>query len=423
MRSITRAAILGGLLSISVSWAGPAGAADAVPAASIWRVSGPEVSLRFAFPRQYVRLLGQPGKPLPATEAVARQVLAQSLVEQDHRPCPAVDLGYDLGRIEPLYLGPELMGFEMLFHCPHAQGALVLREQALSNRGVPQLALAALYVGAAPAVTRLVTGERGVEIAPGDTSRQPTAGSSALAYAWLGLRGLPGRGLHVLALGGLLLAVRRRGELAGLAAGLGAGYLAAAVASAAGGWVLARGPEAAFDGALVLLTAALLMGRTTGELKKPAWGLAAVAGMGAALALLRGQTSIALALAGAGLSGFSLLWLESLPGVCAARFSLAGVALGGVDGFALPLAAAPLHALVPLPAAGALGYNTGAALAALTLMALLTALRRGWQARAAPAGSTGSFKAFGGYWAYLPETADLLAAALSLAGTFQALTV
>lgn len=393
------------LTLMSSLWAAaPACAADAIPEAAIWRVSGPEVSLRFAFPRGAARLLAQPGKPVPATEAVARLVLAKSAVEQDHKPCPAVDLGYDLGRVEPLYLGPALMGFEMLFHCPRDAGSLVLREQALADLGVPQLGLTTVYAGTSPPVTRLTAGERGVQLPAG----QPK-GSSAFVYAWLGMQGLPGRGLRVLALCGLLLAVRRRGELIGLACGVSAGYLAAGIAAACG-WVLAPGPAAAFDGALVLLAAALVMGRATapGD-RKPALGLAAVAAVCALAALLRGQAPIAVTLAGAGLLSFSLLWLESLPGVCAARLALTGLALSAVDGFALPRAVAPLHTLVPLPAAGALGYNTGAAAAALLLLAVLTQLRRwaGTRARLVDA----------------PLLADMAATALCCAGAFQALTV
>lgn len=296
----------------------------------------------------------------------------------------------------------------MLFQCPHAQGTLVLREQALSDRGVPQMALAAVYAGTAPPVTRL-NPERGIEIPTG----QPPAASRALDYASLGLRGLPGRGLHLLALLGLLLTLRHRGERAGLAAGLGAGYLAAAV-GAAGGFVLAPGPEASFDGMLVLLAAALIMGRATGELKKPALGLAAVTALCAAVALLRGEGAISLTLAGAGMAGFSLLWLGSLPGVCAARLALAGLALGLVDGFALPMAAAPLHALVALPAAATLGYNSGAALTALGLAVLLNPLRRGLSACARGMA----------FWGYVdrPLLADLWAAVLACAGVFEVLT-
>jgi len=138
-----------------------------------------------------------------------------------------------------------------------------------------------------------------------------------------------------------------------------------------------------------------------------------VAGLCAAVALLRGEAAIAVTLGGAGLAGVSLLSLESLPGVCAARLALAGFALGAVDGFALPLAAAPLHTLVPLPAAGVLGYNTGAATAALVLVALLSALlvqgRRwaGMRARLLD----------------VPLLTDLAATALAAVGAFQVLTV
>lgn len=410
MRPLTQATIRAGLLlALALLWsAAPAGAAEVVASAAIWRVSGPEVSLRLAFPRDAVRLLGQPGKPLPATEAVARQVLAQSAVEQDHTPCQAVDLGYDLGRIEPLYLGPALSGFEMQFRCPHAQGSLVLREQALSGLTAPHLDVAAIYLGAAAPVTVLAAGARGIELAAG----KPAANSTLATYAGLGLVGLPGRLVCLATLGGLLLAVRQRAELIGLAAGVGAGYLAAGL-MAAGGWVLARGPAAAFEGALVLFAAALVMGRATGELRKPALGLAAVAGLCVLVALLRGQTAIALALAGAGLAGASLLSLESTSPVCAVRLALAGFALAAADGFALPLAAAPLHTLVPLPAAAALGYNTGAASAALLALALVTALflqsRRWLGARA--------------HLLDTPLLTDLAATALAAVGAFQVLTV
>jgi hypothetical protein len=383
----------------------PSSAAQPVVSATMWRVAGQEVTLRFAFLRQAVPLLGDPGKPPPATEAVGRRVLAGAAVEQDGQRCPAIDLGYDLGRVDPLYLGPDLTGFEMLFRCPHERGSLVLREDALSALPAPHIGLASIRIGAAAQATRLIAGESRVLLPAGG----PAAASTMAAYAWLGIQGLPGRLLHVAALCGLLLAVRRRGELVGLVSGVGAGYLAAALAAGAFDWVTSSAPEAAFDGGLVLLTAALLLGRASGELAKPALGLALLAAAAAGMALLRGHTGAALTLAGAGVSAFSLLSMPSLPGVCAARMGLAGLALGVVDGLALPSALGPLHTLVPLPLAGDLGYSVGAAATALGLLTFLTALTRWLPVR------TRLLDA--------PLTAELAATVLAGVGAFEVLVV
>jgi hypothetical protein len=381
----------------------PAFAAGPVVSAASWRVAGRDVTLRLAFPRPSTRLLGEPGKPPPATEAVARRVLAHSAVEQDGQPCPAIDLGYDLGRVDPLYLGPDLAGFEMLFLCPRDHGSLVLREDALSDLAVPHIGLASIRMGEAAPVMRLATG-RTVQLPDGGRA----TASGLAAYAWLGMRGLPGRVLHLVTLAGLLCALRRRAELSGLATGLGAGYLAAALA-AAGGWVLRSAPAAAFDGGLVLLAAALLLGRANRELRMPALGLALMAGCAAAAALLSGQWAVALALTGAGVSTFSLLWLRSLPGVCAARMALAGLALGAMDGLTLPSALGPIHSLVALPAAGALGYSAGSAATALLVLVLLTLTRRWLGARARLLET--------------PLLAELAAAVLAAVGAFEVLAV
>lgn len=355
------AAILLTLLS-----ARPVLAAEVLVSASSWNVTGQDIALRLIFPKSAAQLLTQPGKPVPATEAVARYVLQRVHVEQDHVSCPTVDQGYDLGHIDPLFVGPGLFGFDILFHCPRPAGLLTLHNDALFDLPVTRIDAARIRLGSS-SMSRLLSGERTLRIANG---RLP-AGSSAGTVFGLGWQHVLSSLVHLCTICGLFLCVRRRKELTFLALGVLAGYLLAALAAT--GWVIQPAPARAWDGFLVLLTAALLMGRT-GEHRKPALGLGLAAGSAAAVAALRGQGDVALTLLGAGTFGFCLLWRA--PWSHPAAWAVPAVALAGVDGFSLSSDLAPLGSAVSMHTPDILAFNIGAIAAVLTLFAATAAARR-----------------------------------------------
>jgi len=401
VRAAVAAAILWWMLSTLPSFA-----AEPVVSASMWRASGQDVALRFTFPRRTAELLAAPGKPVPATEAVARYVLQRIVVEQDSVPCPAVDQGYDLGRIDTLYVGPDLFGFDILFRCPRADGSLALRNDALFDLSAPHIALASIRLGGAAAVSRLVTSaDRTIRIGKGQAAK----GSGAGTYMQLGSRHLLTSWVHWCTVCGLLLCARGRRELAFLASGILGGYLIAALAAGASHFVLGPNGSQAWDGLLVLLTAALLMGRTTGELRKPAIGLAIVAGAGALVAVFRGYPDVALTLVGAGAFGSCMLYLWHLGWDHPARWLAPALALGLVDGFALPSELAPLNSAIMIRTTDIWAFNVGAVGAVLALFAAVAAVR--WLLLR--------------YASFLkaPVFGDLLAASLAGLGAFYVLVV
>lgn len=401
MRGALAAALLALLLAPHLGRA-----AERIVSSAAWRTSGNEVGLRVLFPRSTALVLRQPGQPVPATEAVERYVFKRVHVQEGQVPCSPIDLGYDLGRIDPLYFGPDLFAFEIIFRCPHGTGTLTLRNDALFDLPVPHIGLASIRLNNAPTVTRLLTpGSHTLQIIGG----HPPAPSSAGAYAWLGAQHLFTDGLDLCAVCGLLITVRRRSELESLALGLLGGYLAAALAAGAGRFILGAPGAQAWEGAFVLFTAALLIGRTPSHLSRAALGLALTAGVAALVALLRGHGDVALTLVGAGAFGACLLTLWRTPGVAAARWALPALALGAVDGFTLPSELAPVRALAQVSTPDILAFNLGSVAAALVLFAGVAILRWLLERHAS------ILKA--------PVMGDLLAASLAGLGAFYVLAV
>jgi hypothetical protein len=371
-----------------------------------WTVSGSAVTLRLTFPRTAAALLARPGQPVPATEAVGRYVLNTTKVTQDLRPCPAVDLGYDLGDVEPLFVGPALFGFEMQFRCPGTGGVLSLRTDALFDTTAEHVSLATVRVEDARAVSRLVTaGDRTLRVANGKL----LDGRSPGTCAGLGLHHLLTSTVPLFSLAGLATCVRQRRELLWLALGCAGGYLAAALLAGLGHFDLAAGPVQAWNGLLVLLTAALVMGRGAGDLGRPSLGLAIVAGIAALVAAARGLTDVALALLGAGLSGFCLLHLWRTAADHPARWLAPGLLLSLVDGFWVPDILEPVLPLAQLQGADILAFNVGAAGTALAVLAAVAGGRWLLARRA-------SFRAH-------PVVGDLVAASLAGLGAFLVLAV
>ena len=330
----------------------PAGAANV--SYSVWTVSGSSVLLKFLLPTPVAQSLSGVEVPLLTTRKLGDYVLQHVAVEAAGRDCPAVDQGYDLGKVDPLAVGADLYGFEILFRCPGTTG-LVLHNHAVFARAPGHVNFARIERDGR-AVEQIFTAGR--ERLPVDM--HPAGFGS---YVRLGITHLTIDRLCFL-LGSLLL-IRSRREAALAFAALIAGY-AVSLAVAAPGWIVPRPLLlGAFMGFMVALLAALIISR---ELQRPRIATIGCPALLAALALITALTHApwtALALLGGALFAGSLLrasaWLEQ-------SWLLPLTVVGFLDGFALPAALAPLD----LPQRSLLwmtaGFDAGAAILAALVM-------------------------------------------------------
>jgi uncharacterized membrane protein len=220
---------------------------------STWIVSGNLVTVRLRLPVSEARRLVGVAVPVLTTERLKNYVLEHLSVSSAGGSCPAIDQGYDLGQVDPLAVGPDLYGFELLFRCSDPQ-QMVLRDTVLFAN-VPDHVNFALIRTHGQDVEQLFTAGR-QQLALPQAGAPPAAGISA--YLRIGL-------LHVLdsldrwcVLLAALLLMRRWQEAGGIILALAGGYLLS-LALSASGWVSPRGGAVeAFVGLLVALLGAVL---------------------------------------------------------------------------------------------------------------------------------------------------------------------
>jgi len=100
---------------------------------SVWTISGSSVLVKFLLPAPVAHSLSGADLPLLTTRKLGDYMLQHLSVQADGRECPAVDQGYDLGKVDPLAMGADLYGFEILFRCAGMTG-LVLHNHAIFAR-------------------------------------------------------------------------------------------------------------------------------------------------------------------------------------------------------------------------------------------------------------------------------------------------
>ncbi|HEY4338451.1 MAG TPA: hypothetical protein VGM97_00715, partial [Steroidobacteraceae bacterium] len=100
--------------------AGAAGGAEAQQRSvsySTWIVSGNMVTLRYLLPVSVAqRLMGVEVQVLTVGK-LEEYLLRHQTVGSAGGECPAIDQGFDLGRVDPLAVGPDLYGFEIFYRC------------------------------------------------------------------------------------------------------------------------------------------------------------------------------------------------------------------------------------------------------------------------------------------------------------------
>ena len=328
---------------------------------SVWTVSGPTVLLKFTLPAPVAQSLTETDVPLLTTRKLGDYVLQHLGVQAAGRDCAIEDQGYDLGKVDPLAVGPELYGFEILFRCS-APGDLTLHNDVLFARAPGHVNFARVEKDG-HAVAQLFTASHRSLTVPRSVAL-PAAGLGS--YARLGAMHLllsPDRLCFLL---GSLLLIRRKEEAAYGFAALLIGY-AASLTVAAADWIVPRATLLeAFMGFMVALLAALI---TVRELRRPRVAALGCPALLVVLALVASVTHAhgeSLALLGGAVFAASLLTASSR---FAERAWLVPVAaVGFLDGFAVPSALAPMHLLHGSQLWMTAGFDAGAALIAALLM-------------------------------------------------------
>jgi hypothetical protein len=333
---------------------------------STWIVSGNMVTLRYLLPVSVAqRLMGVEVSVLTANK-LGDYLLQHQTVGSAGGECPAIDQGFDLGRVDPLAVGPDLYGFEIFYRCKDPR-QLLLRNTALFAVTPGHIDFARIEMNG-QTVARLFTVEHQQLALPDDHTLSPT---SFAQYLGLGLKHvLTSADRWILLLGALLL-VRRRLDVAYLIAAVVGGYVLS-VLVVSSGWVMPRMSRMeAFMGLLVALLGATLMQRELhdqpGALRRwPALLLLLVLLVG----LLRAPAAAVALLGAAGLVAGFLGWSPRFAGQQMLWPCVVGM-FTFLDGFALPAVLGPAQLPQRTQTRMLLGFDLGATLIALLLIGLV----------------------------------------------------
>jgi hypothetical protein len=355
---------------------------------STWSVEGGRITVRFLLPLADAQRVAGTDLEVLVQQRVGEYLLAHLAVRAGATPCEAIDQGYDLGRVDPLTVAAGLYGFEIFFQCappvapssdqpaapvePASPAGLVLEDHALFDRLPGQVNFVRVQVADGAFQAQLFTAAHQQLVLPA-AGAPPAAGWAR--YAALGFVHMLSRWDRLCFLLGAVLLTRRLRDLQALGLSLAAGYALALAATLPGDLV----PRGGLLGAAVGLLVALVAGQhIVQQLARPRVGILAATGVLlclAALSWLAHATWPVLLLAGAALFA---------GGVLAVRASLARRGLeaapltalfGFLDGFVLPEALGPQQLRAPALLPMTMGYDFGALLAALGVMAVLMLAR------------------------------------------------
>jgi hypothetical protein len=305
--------------------------------------------------------------PVLTTSKLEDYLLQHQTVGSAGGECPAIDQGFDLGRVDPLAVGPDLYGFEIFFRCRDPR-QLRLRNTALFAAAPGHIDFARIQMNG-HSVARLFTAGHQQLVLPDAGAVSPT---SFAAYLRLGLVHFLSAADRWIFLLGALLLVRRRLDAGYLIAAVAGGYLLSVLVVSTG-WVLPRMPRMeAFMGLLVALLGATITQRELhdhpgGRMR----GAALLVPLVLLVALVRAPAAAFAMFGGAALAagflslsrrfaGRQILW----PGLVALFTFL--------DGFALPAVLAPAQLPQRTQLRMLLGFDLGATLLALLLVGLVS---------------------------------------------------
>ena len=347
--------------------AAPALAQDRGVSYSTWIVSGNMITLRFLLPVTVAQRLTGAEVPVLTISKLEDYLLQHLAVSSAGGDCPAIDQGFDLGRVDPLAVGPELYGFEIFYRCSDPRH-LVLRNEALFGRAPGHVNFARIQFGGG-SIEQLFTARQQQLVLPDDRAI-PAAGFGA--YLRLGFEHVmrsADRWCFVL---GLLLLVRGWREVGCLALALTGGYLLALLLAMTG-WVLPRlTPLEAFMGFLVALLGALLAQRESPHTRMAGVGGPALLLLVLAIALLRSPAALWALLGGAAFAVGLLAWARA-PERTVPPWPALVVLFSFLDGFVLPAVLPPAQLPQWLQLRMLLGFDLGALLFDVLLVAMFAA--------------------------------------------------
>ena len=242
--------------------------------------------------------------------------------------CPALDQGYDLGRVDPLAVGPDMYGFEIFYRCADPR-QLVLQNAAMFARAPAHLNIARVQRSGRVAEHVFTVGQQqwrlpddGVPYAPG-----------LAAYLSLGSEHILHSADRLLLILGLALLIQRRRDMGYIVLALALGYGLSLLTSQAG-WVSPRVPLVeAFVGLLVALVgmAVILMRAQRRDVIIAGWsGWLLLAAIGTAT---MHSSAAALLLLGGAILSAGLLTISGRREGWRLVWPLLAALLGFVDGF------------------------------------------------------------------------------------------
>ncbi len=352
---------------------------------STWIVSGDSVTLRYVLPAAEARRLTGSGVPVLTVSKLGDYVLRNTAVSDSLHDCPAIDQGYDLGRVDPLQVGAGLYGFEIIFHCPDAAGTLTLQNHALFDRLNTHVNFARIeFEGRS--IQQLFTATRQRLQVPA-TGPVPAAGF--LEYARLGVLHILRSADRLCFLLAALLLVRRVRDLPLFLGALAVGYALSLLVQATNLILPQVTRIEAFMGFLVALLAALITVRETQhrERRAVAIGWPAILVLLGLVAALGHALQPALWLFGAAFISAGLLallttsspasradtgWLSMWPSSALPALLCAGM-FGFLDGFTLPAMLEPMDLAAGTQAMMVAAYNSGAVFMSAAVLALAAA--------------------------------------------------
>lgn len=334
---------------------------------STWTISPEKIILKFVLPVAEAQQLTGTRIPLVTVNKLEGYLLKRVAVTSGGEDCPAMDQGYDLGRVDPLTVAPGFYGYEIFFKCAGRPTSYVFGNHVLFDRDPRHVDFARIESANGRFVSQVFTAGRQQLRVPA-AGALPAAGFGRYVHlGWLHIRGSWDRLCLLL---GLLLLMRRKQDLAYGGAGLLAGYLLSLAQSTGTSMMPRTTLLEAFIGFLVALIAAELAAREGDRGRIAAFGSLGLAVLAIVAAFTYGGGPALVLFGAALLTGGFLAAFRRFPGWPA--YSLAGLGLifGYLDGFVLPIDVAPSQ----LPAHAVAWMSAGFVLgAALTCLALLLA--------------------------------------------------
>jgi hypothetical protein len=326
---------------------------------STWIVSGNMVTLRYLLPVTVAQRLMGVELPVLTTQKLEDYLLQHQTVGSAGGDCPAIDQGFDLGRVDPLAVGPDLYGFEIFYRCKDPR-RLRLRNTALFDAAPGHVDFARIQMNGQSVAQLFTAGHQELAL-PDDRAVSPT---SFAQYLRLGLKHILASADRCIFLLGALLLVRGRQDAAYLVAAVVSGYLLSVLVVSTG-WVLPRLPRMeAFLGVLVALLGATIMQRELRSDAGRAMRSPAILLLLVLLVALVRAPAAALAVLGAAAFAAGFLSRQTLWPCLVAMFTF-------LDGFVLPAVLGPAQLPPRTQTRMLLGFDLGATLIAVLLIGLV----------------------------------------------------